>query len=185
MSSITTPAAPWDVYREIHKAMRLALFGVTARRAAPTPPTTVRCDPAARRVARRASFVLLGHHGHEDEFCDPLIQRATHRICATSSKARTAASTPRSRRSPTRRHRIEACRALGGARRLLLAAFHLDLADFTADYLDHLRFEEYEVMPALNARDDRRRARGRSPTRSGAACRRRTCASSSATWSRR
>jgi hypothetical protein len=32
----------------------------------------------------------------------------------------------------------------------MLPAFHLDLADFTADSLRHLRFEESQVMPALN-----------------------------------
>lgn len=144
-----TPAGvPWDVYREIHKAMRWALFGVTTQAGA-----TDSADDAAVTALvaewRDVRLVLDGHHHHEDTFCDHLV--AAH--------------------APGLRDRLEAAHddadsRLGALDQLvadiaatsspddrwpLLRRLHLDLADFTAAYLGHLRFEEDEVMPALNA----------------------------------
>lgn len=141
-----SPTAAWDVYREIHKAMRYALFGVTAQAAA----THAADDAAVAALVeewQRVKFVLDGHHGHEDEFCDPLVRRhaaalrdaleAGHQeadagLAALDASARALAAAPADARGP------------------LVHALHLDLADFTALYLRHLRFEESQVMPALN-----------------------------------
>lgn len=141
-----SPTAAWDVYREIHKAMRHALFGVTFLAGSADPAD----DAAVAGVVdewRRVRFVLDGHHGHEDEFCDALVAKhaaslrdeleAGHREADAGLDAldRTAASL--AARSADER---------AGA----LQAFHLELADFTAEYLQHLCFEESQVMPALN-----------------------------------
>ena len=70
--SATSPDAAWDVYREIHKAMRHALFGVTTLAGATDPAD----EPAVRALCREwtdVRFVLDGHHHHEDEFCDVLV----------------------------------------------------------------------------------------------------------------
>ncbi len=138
---------PWDLYREIHKAMRHALFGVTSL-AGQTDAADAHAVRGLREEWQRVAFVLAGHHEHEDRFCDPLIVR----------------------HAPWLREEIEAAHARcdaviahlhRSAERLALAAddeagaqlrsFYLDLADFTADYLRHLRDEEDRVMPALNA----------------------------------
>ena len=60
---------PWDVYREIHKAMRFALASVTTMAVA---TEAAHADEVERLVAewRDVKLVLLGHHGHEDDFCD-------------------------------------------------------------------------------------------------------------------
>ena len=144
-----TPAGvPWDVYREIHKAMRFALFGLTTMAGS----TDADDDAAMARLVAEwgdVKMVLDGHHAHEDEFCDHLVaahaghlrdaleaahDRADSAMSAIASLVARAASEP-----------------AGDGRWPLLRALHLELADFTADYLRHLRFEEDEVMPALNA----------------------------------
>jgi hypothetical protein len=141
------PATPWDVYREIHKAMRLALFGVTSAAGA----TDAADDGSVAALVEewgRVKFVLDGHHRHEDEFCDVHVLahaahlrdelEAGHRVADRGLTALDAA----------------AARLAGAAaadRAALVHGFHLDLADFTAAYLQHLRFEESQVMPALNA----------------------------------
>jgi len=144
----TDPAAAWDVYREIHKAMRYALFGVTSMAG-----RTDAADDAGRGALleewRDVAFVLEGHHHHEDQFCDPLIARhapglrdeleAEHRLAdAGIARLRRAAA-------------VLAASGPGAERWPLLRSFHLDLADFTAAYLTHLRYEEDRVMPALSA----------------------------------
>ena len=56
-------ATPWDVYREIHKAMRHALFGVTTQAGA----TDAADDIAVAALAEeggRVRLVLDGHHHH-------------------------------------------------------------------------------------------------------------------------
>lgn len=136
----------WDVYREIHKAMRFALFGVTGL-AGSTDATD---DAAVARVVAEwtdVRFVLLGHHGHEDDFCDEHVlqhvpemraelERAHHEADATiealTAEAAAVLATPAEDRGPA------------------LYAFHQHLADFTSMYLAHLRYEDTVVMPALN-----------------------------------
>lgn len=148
MSSTAEPATPWDVSRAMHKAIRLALFRVTVLAGAADAGD----DDSVDRLLgewRDAAFVLRGHHGHEDEFWDPLITlhapdlrddlEAAHRL-ADASLADL--------------DRLAIKVAHGGADRRdgLLQLFHLDLAAFTAVYLDHLRVEEDEVLPRLEAR---------------------------------
>ena len=135
------------MYREIHKAMRFALFGVTTLAGA----TDAADDEAVRHLVDEwgdVRFVLLGHHSHEDDFCDALIKQhapglreeleAAHEVAdATIVHLHTAAgrlvdTAPEERWGDLR-------------------SFYLDLADFTASYIEHLRFEEDRVMPALNA----------------------------------
>jgi hypothetical protein len=143
-----TATQSWDIYREIHKAMRFALAGLTTMAGA----TDAEDDPAlAALLAEWADvrMVLEGHHHHEDEFCDALIVahaphlrdelEAAHRasdrsIAALAAHAEALAGT-----------------APGDERWPLLRSFHLDVADFAAAYAGHLRFEEDRVMPALNA----------------------------------
>ena len=147
MGSVEGSMIAWDVYREIHKAMRLALFGVTTM-AGNTDPAD---DAAVGRLVTEwhdVKMVLEGHHSHEDEYCDHLVQahaahlrddlEAAHResdahLAGLDRQASALAGTS------------------GADRWSALRQFHLDLAEFTSMYLAHLRFEEDRVMPALNA----------------------------------
>jgi hypothetical protein len=140
-------AASWDVYREIHKAMRYALFGVTT-----LAGSTDAADAAAlQRLGAEwdsVVFVLGGHHVHEDRYCDPLIQRHAPSLRDELETAHRASDAAIARLQDTAR---QLQIAPDTTRQALLRQFHLDLADFTADYISHLRFEEDRVMPALNA----------------------------------
>jgi hypothetical protein len=144
---MTAATAPWDLYREIHKAMRFALAGITTRAGCADAGD----EQSVRTLLeewRDVAFVLDGHHAHEDEFCDPLIRRyasdlrddleqAHHRADQQLASLHVAAEGIR-QATPTDRQR-------------LLVGFHLALADFEASYLPHLHFEERTVMPMLNA----------------------------------
>jgi hypothetical protein len=142
-----TTTTLWDLYREIHKAMRYALFGVTTL----AGQTDAADADAVRRLRgewRQVAFVLDGHHRHEDLFCERLIRRhapgllpeieAAHRRCDAAI---------------AQLHRLAGrlARADTHDSGALLRLFYLDLGDFTSMYLAHLRDEEDRVMPALNA----------------------------------
>jgi hypothetical protein len=134
-----------DVYRQIHKGIRLGLFRVTE-----LAGTTDRADSCA--VAELidewddVKFVLEGHHEHEDDAFDPLVDlHAPHlreRLDHDQSRISTMIS------------QIDASGAVlmhatPEQRTSLLHGFHLDLAAFTAHYLEHLRYEEEVVLPIL------------------------------------
>ena len=131
----------WDVYREIHKGMRHALFSVTAQAG-----RTDADDPCALAALlaewRDVAFVLRGHHSHEDDFCDVLIVQHAPELRDTLEDQHALAN--------------DALLALDRAARELSQAespsvqpFYLELASFTGRYLEHLRYEEERVMPAL------------------------------------
>lgn len=147
MGTVDGGMIAWDVYREIHKAMRFALFGVTTM----AGHTDAADDAAVARLVGEwldVKMVLEGHHAHEDDFCDHLVAahashlrddlEAAHRVSDTHLERLDAAAN-------------ELATAPSSDRWPLLRRFHLDLADFTAMYLGHLRYEEDHVMPALNA----------------------------------
>lgn len=140
------PDVAWDVYREIHKAMRFALFGVTEL----AGRTHAADDDAVRRVVdewRDVAFVLRGHHDHEDDFCDPLIVQHAPEFRDELEAAHVVAD---ERLAALDARVAELAGAPAAGRDRLLQSLHLDLAEFTADYLHHLRYEEDHVMPALN-----------------------------------
>lgn len=135
-------ATNWDLYREIHKGMRFGLSRAMTM-AGSTDADDSLALQALRDEWRDVAFVLRGHHEHEDRFCDALI----------------ASYAPELREKLELQHH-EADHALASldaaaaqlvdATPAALRAFYLDLADFTARYFAHLRFEEDVVMPALN-----------------------------------
>ncbi len=142
-----TPTTPWDLYREIHKAMRFALSGVTTK-AGNADAGDEHSVRALLDEWRDVSFVLYGHHAHEDDFCDPLIRRHAAHLRDELEQAHLVADLQLARlQASADRIRL----ATPSDRAPMLLAFHLELADFEASYLTHLAFEERSVMPALNA----------------------------------
>jgi Hemerythrin HHE cation binding domain len=142
----TVEELPWDLYREIHKALRFALFGVTVMAGAADPSDRASLDQLAQEWVRVAT-VLNGHHDHEDKFCDPLIQHHApdlrdeledgHRVCTATIAGLTKLFGELSN--------------LSASAGFSLARIYDELSDFTVTYLGHLRFEEEQVMPVLNA----------------------------------
>ncbi|MGE0311361.1 MAG: hemerythrin domain-containing protein [Lautropia sp.] len=139
-------AVAWDLYRVIHKAMRFALCGVTTLAGS----TDAADDGAVGRLVdewRDVRRVLAGHHRNEDRFCDPLIAIHAPDLVASLAAEHALVDAQLARLDL----QVIAMTAMPStARDAALHRFHLDAADFTATYLRHLRFEEGEVMPALN-----------------------------------
>jgi hypothetical protein len=136
----------WDLYREIHKAMRLALFTVTTRAGSADADDPTAIDALLAEWAD-VTMMLEGHQHHEDGHCDALvIEHAPELRDELEAAHRT------SDRALAELHRTatELRAATADQPNALLQRFHLELADFTSMYLGHLRFEESRVMPALN-----------------------------------
>ena len=138
---------PWDIYREIHKATRLVLC--RAVMAAGCADATSEDDiDGVRRAVDDVSFVLRGHHGHERDFVDELVDRHAPELRA-EVEAGHEASDAALDDVEALLGRVAAEPAAG--RNPMLHRLYLDLALLTATYLVHLDLEERRVMPALNA----------------------------------
>lgn len=138
-----TTVATLDLYREVHKGIRLALFDL-CRAAGTLDPG----DPASRAgvVVRFAEVerMLTLHHEHEDG-------EILGRFVATVA--------------PQFLPEMEASHesivaTMAGMRRAVIAVgdgggdadqLYDHVAAFVADYLSHMAFEEHQVMPALAA----------------------------------
>jgi hypothetical protein len=136
----------WDLYREIHKALRFALFGVTVMAGATDPADELSLNRLTREWAA-VSMVLEGHHSHEDKFCDPLIQVHAADLREELERAHLASNVAIGRLTNS----INGLSSESGTSRVPLARLYRDLSDFVSTYMLHLRFEEERVMPALNA----------------------------------
>ncbi|MGE0881762.1 MAG: hemerythrin domain-containing protein [Acidimicrobiia bacterium] len=138
---------PWDLYREIHKALRLALFDVTALAGTGSTgdaPRTAHLVELWREVA----FLLKGHHGHEDEFVDLLVQRHAPDLRDDLEREHDIADDLIASLSASADALANGGGSLPAA---TLQRFYLDLSGFTSLYLRHLDVEERVVMPRLNA----------------------------------
>jgi hypothetical protein len=95
----------------------------------------------------RVTTVLNGHHDHEDRFCDPLIQRQAPDLRDQLEDAHRVSTATIARLTKL----FGELSSLSASAGFSLARIYSELSDFTATYLGHLRFEEEQVMPALNA----------------------------------
>jgi len=136
-----------DLYRDIHKAIRGALFGVTAD-AGRTEPGD---EDARRALADRVEDLvrlLDSHSEHEDAHVQPILEADLPELAARIE--------PMHVELTARSHQIvdlawDAAHAPRGQERIRLHELYLDLADFTHRYLGHIDTEERLVMPALDA----------------------------------
>jgi hemerythrin-like domain-containing protein len=136
----------WDLYREIHKAVRFALFGVAVMAGATDPTDQLSLDRLTKEWAD-VSMVLEGHHSHEDRFCDPLIQIHAPDLREELERAHQTSNVVIAGLTEF----INGLSSEGGASVVPLARLYSQLSNFVATYMVHLRFEEERVMPALNA----------------------------------
>jgi hypothetical protein len=136
----------WDLYREIHKAVRFALFGVTVMAGTTDPADRFSVNRLAGEWAD-VSMVLEGHHSHEDRFCDPLIKVHAAGLREELELAHRASNVAIAGLTKS----VNGLANEGGAPGVPMARLYRELSDFTATYMGHLRFEEERVMPALNA----------------------------------
>lgn len=137
--------APIDLYKDIHKGLRAALFAVTERAGAIDP-----ADAAARAAladeVHRVAWLLDSHAAHEDIHCQPVLEAHAPALAATIAETH-----------PQLEARVAAFTALadlvaatgGDAARAAVHTLYLELGAFTGDYLLHQDFEERRVMATL------------------------------------
>ncbi|MCU1346597.1 MAG: hypothetical protein JWL70_2863 [Acidimicrobiia bacterium] len=146
-TNTTTITTDFDLYREVHKGIRHALFHTTmqAGRVDPIDEAEVTGLLATHETLIE---LMTNHHHHEDDRIQPFIERHGGPLAATVLNDH---------------HRIEGqmgeldlvAQKLGRAgsseRPSLARRFYLDLASLTSLYLTHQALEEEQVMPALRA----------------------------------
>jgi hypothetical protein len=135
-----------DIYRDIHKGIRAGLFAVTQSASAVDPHD----QDAVRAVADQWTDMvqmLVEHAEHEDHFVQPVIERF-----APAYAAEIAAAHPRLEAQMAQLEVLadRAADACPDRARLLNHRLYLGLASFTAEYLQHQEFEEFEVMVMLS-----------------------------------
>jgi hypothetical protein len=127
-----------DLYRDIHKAIRVELFAVTTSAARIDPSDPVAGAALAEHVRDLSSF-LTEHAEHEDIHIQPVLERELPELAA-----RVAVD------HPALEAEIEDLRSRS-MRRPDVAELALDLAAFTSRYLAHQDLEERLIMPSLEA----------------------------------
>jgi hypothetical protein len=138
----------FDLYKNIHKAIRAELFGTTVQAGQIDPAD----GPARVELAQRVNDVvdlLATHAEHEDEHAQPHIVRHVPRL-AHQIESDHAAIDARFPQLTSLADAAATARA-GEVARQRLHDLYLELASFTSTYLAHQDVEERQVMPALAA----------------------------------
>jgi hypothetical protein len=142
---LTYDRVTFDLYRDIHKAIRSELFAVTEEAG--------RTDPSDR-LGRQALFghvaevmgLLEEHAEHEDGAIGPVLDRELPDLQARIVVDHEALER---RIEGLRDHAAAAVAAPDGQPRRDLHRLYVELASFTSAYLAHQDLEERVVMPAL------------------------------------
>src|SRR3954469_1724792 len=147
MANHTAITVDFDLYREVHKGIRHALFHTTMQAGRVDPLDDAEVG-AALGTYRTLIELMTAHHHHEDDSIQPFIERHGGQLAASILDDH---------------HRIE---GLMGELNLLADKFSaassierasvarrfcLDLANLTSVYILHQSVEEKQVMPALRA----------------------------------
>lgn len=143
---LTYDHVAFDLYRDIHKAIRAELFTVTH--------DAGRIDPAdwAGRAAVAAHVdsvmtLLIEHADHEDGPIQPVLEAHLPDLAAQIERDHT---TLEARIDGLRDQSASVVEGTGvGEDRPALHRLYVELASFTSAYLAHQDFEERVVMPAL------------------------------------
>lgn len=138
----------FDLYKNIHKAIRAELFGTTLRAGEIDPADGAGRVELAERVGNVATL-LVAHAEHEDEHVQPHIVRHVPRL-AHQIESDHAGIDARLPQLASLADAAAVARA-GEASRRRLHDLYLELASFTSTYLAHQDLEERLVMPALSA----------------------------------
>ena len=147
----TTVTDGVDLYREIHKGLRHALFDVTFR-AGRLDVSDDESIVGLLAESRQVVDLLRGHHQHEEQLLlEGLIEaHASAAVGPIHDEHRLLSE--RLDRFAARADELAA--AATDARSAIAHEYYLELAAFTAAYLVHLDVEERVVMPALAAACD-------------------------------
>src|SRR4051794_38262101 len=136
-----------DLYRDIHKAIRVELFAVTTDAGRLDPSDGPGRMALAAHVDSVVQF-LVDHAEHEDGAVQPVLEVELPRLAEQVAREHHALES-----------RMLELRALGAAAvaapvseaRNQVHRLYRELASFTSDYLAHQDIEERVIMPALEA----------------------------------
>jgi hypothetical protein len=149
---LTVEAAPleavtFDFYRNVHKGIRRELFGVTQAWGSVDPADVTAVESVYDRM-RNLVKLLVTHAEHEDEYVQPWVDQYVPTVGDALTIEHQAIE------AQLAGLEIVADRALGLAddkRSLTVHRLYLGWASFTAEFLQHIAYEEFEVMPALSS----------------------------------
>lgn len=132
-----------DLYREVHKGIRPALFELCAAAGALDPGDPASRDAFVVRFAEVEQMLTL-HHGHEDSeiFATLIATTAPQFLSEMEAAHESIVATI----AALRRAVIAVGDGGGDADEL-----YDRITAFVVDYCSHMAFEEHEVMPALAA----------------------------------
>ncbi len=136
----------FDMYRNIHKGIRSGLFGVTLAAGQVDPHDADAVRGLAERWTDLVS-VLVAHAEHEDEFVQPVIERFEPTYALEIAEAHPRLEAQMAELEVLADRATDACAKQA---RVLTHRLYLGLASFTAEYLQHQEFEEFEVMVMLS-----------------------------------
>jgi hypothetical protein len=143
-ASALRPVA-FDLYRDIHKAIRVELFALTAGAARLDPADLVgRADLAAH--VGEVVALLVSHAEHEDAAIQPVLEVE---LPAMAERVEVDHVTLEARLVDLGELADAAARPDVDDPRFALHRLHLAAASFTSAYLLHQDVEEREIMPAL------------------------------------
>jgi hypothetical protein len=141
------PPIPFDLYREVHKGLRFALFDLTVAAGRTPCATPAGRDDVVRRT-RRVIALLHAHHHHEDDFIRDLLGLHAPKLAPMIEEGHLETEQDIIE-IELLLERLSSCADADGV------AVGLDLyrylALFTSRYMAHMALEEGEVMRALRA----------------------------------
>jgi Hemerythrin HHE cation binding domain len=137
----------FDLYRDIHKGIRVELFAITADAGRLDPAD--RCGGAAiADNVRRIVEFLVRHAEHEDGAVQPALELHLPELAAEVAVDHAALEAQMD-------ELVQIADTAAGApdndRRTAFHHLYVELAAFTSAYLRHQDVEEFTIMPALEA----------------------------------
>jgi hypothetical protein len=136
---------PFDLYRDVHKAIRVNLFEVVVEAGSVDPHDCAARMAHATRVHDLVKFLVF-HAEHEDRHVDEAIQQVLPDQAATIQADHVALEERMADLIALADLAFEADR---DDARAAMHTLYLELAAFTSAYLAHQDVEERIVMPAL------------------------------------
>jgi hypothetical protein len=136
----------FDMYRDLHSGIRNGLFSVTFAAGQVDPHDAAAVQAVAARWTDLVG-VLVAHAEHEDEYIQPVIERFAPGYAAEIADAHPRLEAQMAELEVLADRATDACPEQA---RLLTHRLYLGLASFTAKYLQHQEFEEFEVMVMLS-----------------------------------
>ncbi len=145
----TTALVPvaFDLYKDIHKAIRVELFSATTEAARLDPGAELDRAALAAQVRDVVGF-LVDHAEHEDGAIQPVLERELPDLAERVERDHHHLE---SWMEDLVSMAEEAVVAPASGARFAVHRLHLELASFTSAYLAHQDVEERVIMPALEA----------------------------------